>query len=758
MYGVLLAILVLLLAGVWGPALAAQNEDRQAVELVKLARSGAYQDLLTRIHGQTSAPPPQAVLALQQDLEAHLTRHLEHTVARDQARQAAHDETVQEARDEKNDGKHEDALVSIIKAHALAKDPDAFLNDPLTQTVVGKAHLLAGEAEEKHDWVEAVSLYRLLNLLYEDTHEYRDDLERVAAHVRVLQTYHPDHLRELYAARDKRLGRDEQDAEDGDGRDPMQDDDVELDQWDVRLKGVEFDMLKHAMRRAKDKHVDRGTYEKLVQGAMTGLAIFVETEGLDEVFPALAEPDRLARFQQFLGRQQDRLEAREQALHGFQAEDLLREVLDFNDAALGLPQEVLIHEMAFGMTETLDDFSAMVWPSDLEKFNRDLDGKFFGIGVQIRRQDGKLTVVTPIVGTPAQKAGIRANDVIAQVDGARTGTWTLDKAVRRITGEQGTVVTLGIERVGEKELLQLPIVRDEIKIESIKGWSLKPDGSWSYWLDREAGIGYIRMSKFIPQSAEVMDRAVNALQQEGELNGLVLDLRFNPGGLLTSAIDIADRFIEQGRLVSTIDGDMVRSSPVRARKRGTYNADLDLVILINQGSASASEIVAGALQDYDRALIIGTRSFGKGSVQNLYPIATRTKENAEGKPVRNALGLPVREVAAYLKLTTEYYQIPKGRVIHRRPHHTEADEVWGITPDLILPMTDEQVADALELRQDADILLDPEEAEQAVSADSILEQGLDPQLDAAILYLKTVALSELLADAVRDTRSAQRPE
>ncbi|MEM6553728.1 MAG: S41 family peptidase [Planctomycetota bacterium] len=713
--------------------------------IVSLARDGRFADLLATLKAQPAKRHPA-------DLVADLDRYLQADRDRTDAQTQAANEALAEARTEHEAGNTEDGMVAAIKAHSLAVDPQSVLDDPKVLDLARVTLQRAQAAEEAHDWVEAISLYRLLNLLYEDTKRFRPDLQRVATHIRVLQLYAPDQLRDLYAQREARLGRDKK--PDNDGRDPVLDEEIELDQWDTRLDGVTFEMLRFALQRAGERHVDKQSFADLVAAGMVGLRTFLDTEGLEDTFPVLNNRDDRQALRRYLDQQIERLQQPGVELTRFPAQDRLQDVLGRNADTLKLPESVVVYELTLGMTDALDDFSSVIWPTDLERFSRDIDGKFFGIGVQIRRVDGKLTVVTPIPGTPAQRAGIRADDVIMEVDGKSTVTWSLDKAVRQITGDKGTVVILGIERPGDKELLQVPITRDQIDIESIKGWAHATDGSWDFWLDKKSGIGYVRMTKFIPQSAAKLDEAVDQLRGEGELRGLILDLRFNPGGLLSSAIDIVDRFITTGEIVSTRDRNRRERLPFRARRAGTYPASLDLVILINQGSASASEIVSGALQHHNRALVIGERSYGKGSVQNLYPIATRPRLGPDGKPLASALGPVLREPAAYLKLTTEYYLIPGGRVIHRRADHTPADPQWGITPDLLIPMTDEQVADALELRQEVDIVHQADEpidpANPRPTANDIREAGVDPQLEAAVIYLKALQAATDLRTARAD--------
>ena len=482
-------------------------------------------------------------------------------------------------------------------------------------------------------------------------------------------------------------------------------------------------MLRQTLARAARHHVENHGYRPLLTGSLDRISILVETEGIADTFDSLANPDQLSNFRTGLAKIRSQVDEQKRPLNFLDAATVLERVMSLNERTIGLPDAVLIYEMTEGSTDALDDFSTIIWPSDKEIFSRSTRGKFYGVGIQISIRDDQLIVVSPLEDTPAQRAGIHAGDVIATVDQRDSSSWTLERAVREITGPEGTNVTLGIKRAGKSELLDFVLTRAEIVIESIRGWQRKSEGGWNYWIDPDLHIGYLRLSQFIPQSASDLDRAINTMQENGPLNGLILDLRFNPGGLLSSAVEVSDRFISSGPIVSTVGPDGKRISQFRARRSHTHN-ELPLIALINEGSASASEILSGALQDYQRAVIVGTRSFGKGSVQDLFPLSGEK---------------------AYLKLTTQYYMLPGNRIIHRKPDAKS----WGIEPDLIVQLTSQQIADAIEFRQQVDILRydedNPKGDEEPIpTANQILEKGMDPQLEAALLVLKTRLLANQL--------------
>ena len=301
----------------------------------------------------------------------------------------------------------------------------------------------------------------------------------------------------------------------------------------------------------------------------------------------------------------------------------------------------LIYGAIKGMLETLDPHSAFMPPSVFKEMQEETKGRFEGLGIEITIKEGVLTVVSPIEDTPAFKAGILAGDQILKIDGESTKNFTLMDSVKRMRGQKGTKVTITILREGFTKPKDFTLVRDVIPIRSVRHELL------------EKHYGYIRISQFQDKTDSDFEKAMKALEEEskGTLKGLVLDLRNNPGGLLDQAVKISDRFIESGTIVS-IDGrreDVKQKWP--AHPEGTLPR-YPLVVLINGGSASGSEIVAGAIQDHGRGILVGTQTFGKASVQTIIPL-----KDGSG-----------------LRLTTARYYTPNGRSIQAK----------GIAPDIIV--------------------------------------------------------------------------
>ena len=316
--------------------------------------------------------------------------------------------------------------------------------------------------------------------------------------------------------------------------------------------------------------------------------------------------------------------------------------------------DALITEAIKGMVSSLDPHSAYLTPDEYKDLQVETKGSFSGVGIEITMRDGVLTVVSPIEGTPADNAGVKAGDRIIKIDGKLTKGMSLMDAVKAIRGKKGSKVVLTMLREGAGKLLDISIVRDMIPLRSVRYYLL------------EDGYGYIRLSNFQEDTSEDLIKALNALQsQKKPLKGLVLDLRNDPGGLLQEAISVADQFLNNGVIVST-KGRLPSQDMVFKATPNVSAGNYPIICLINNGSASASEIVAGALQDHNRAVILGTASFGKGSVQTIIPL----------------------EDKGALRLTTARYYTPSGRAIQAK----------GIEPDVVVAFEPQEEKEEKEKR------------------------------------------------------------
>ena len=292
---------------------------------------------------------------------------------------------------------------------------------------------------------------------------------------------------------------------------------------------------------------------------------------------------------------------------------------ELTDAALG------------GIRNILDPHTTVFSPKDYESLKVSMEGKFGGVGITISLRDNVLTVISPLSGTPAFRLGIRAGDRIRKIDGKDTKGLTLDDAVSKLRGKIGTDVTVSIEREGVPDLMDFTITRAEIIVHAVPHYGMVTKD-----------IGYIKLATFSDKTTSDVENAIRNLQKQG-MKKVILDMRYNPGGLLNQAIEISELFLKQGNVIVSTRGRTQRTES-HARKDGIVKQDIPMVVLVNQGSASAAEIVSGALQDWDRALIIGKTSFGKGSVQTIFPLDNQG----------NAL-----------KLTTAFYYLPFGRCINK---------------------------------------------------------------------------------------------
>src|SRR2546427_23731 len=303
----------------------------------------------------------------------------------------------------------------------------------------------------------------------------------------------------------------------------------------------------------------------------------------------------------------------------------------------------LIEGAINGMLASLDPHSAYLTPDLYKELQVDTKGSFGGLGIEITNRNGLLTVVSPIEDTPAYRAGVKSGDQIMKINGEFTKDMTLVDAVKKMRGPKDTKVTLTLKRENTPELFEATMTREIIKIQSVK------------WKKLEPGYGYVRVTQFQERTDDDLERALKALDKEtAGVQGLVLDLRNDPGGLLTQAVRVADLFLESGLIVYT-DGRLEnQKQKYFAHKPGTWS-DFPMVVLVNGGTASASEIVAGALQDHKRALVLGTQTFGKGSVQTILPL----------------------DDSSALRLTTARYFTPSGRSI----------QATGIVPDIIMDQT-----------------------------------------------------------------------
>jgi carboxyl-terminal processing protease len=318
-----------------------------------------------------------------------------------------------------------------------------------------------------------------------------------------------------------------------------------------------------------------------------------------------------------------------------------------------IPPEKIFHGALEGMVAVLDPHSEYLDEDNYKQLFEGTEGEFIGIGIELAQENGILTVISPIEGSPAAKSGVLAGDKIVAIDGQSTEGVSLSEAVHRLRGKKGSKVILTVIHEGSKTSTEVEIERDRIQIQSTKDAAI---------IDRAAGIGYVRIVKFNRHTGDDLRKNIADLLQGG-MRSLVIDLRFNPGGLLDAAVAVVDTFVSDGVVVYTKGRNPDSHKVYRAADDNGYDK-LPLVVLVNKRSASASEIVAGALQDYHRAVIVGSRTYGKGSVQSV---------------------IQLKDEKSALKLTTAKYYTPSGRSIEKGQ-----DALGGIQPDVQVDLTLEE--------------------------------------------------------------------
>jgi carboxyl-terminal processing protease len=381
-------------------------------------------------------------------------------------------------------------------------------------------------------------------------------------------------------------------------------------------------------------------------------------------------------------------------LFSFVMEKVRRDYVD----GTNLTYQDLVYGALRGMVDTLDPHSEFLDPERFKELQSDTQGQFGGLGIVIQSRDGYVTVVTPIEDTPGFQAGILAGDRLVKIDGKSAEKMTVEEAVKQLRGEPDTEVTLTMQRPSSGETKDYKLTRAIIKVDMAKDVNGKKEFSL---LDNK--IGYVRLTQFGERTSVELDAALKKMKAQG-IQALVLDLRSNPGGLLDQAVEVCERFLPRGQLVVTTEGRNDKKDRKLTNRNGEFR-ELPLVVLVNYGSASASEIVSGCLQDYAalgkcKAIVIGEKTFGKGSVQEILPL----------------------EGGAALRLTTSKYYTPSHKVIHEH----------GITPDIVVPMSDEE-------ERLARLRITPGGIESVEAAErDAVRNARDPQLERALDVLKGI--------------------
>ncbi len=673
--------------------------DQLKIEAFRALRVGNFQagdDLLARAAKQSNDPQLGQMHQWTDTFEAQLKRFADE-------RHQAYDKTYADVQIMLHGG-HEDAALDLAnRAQLLSDDKDEFHNLPWMRALIADSVRRAAGYERTDQWLKAMRVYEDLAAVEPASRDWKERLKAVTRRVRLLASYAPDAYKALL---DKYLL--ERDAVDalliattqpttGPTTLPlasattkpspatvMANSDVFRTDWHETLRGVTMPQLAKAIDDVYQNYYRDVTYRGLLAGGLDQVNAVLNTRGLETAFPTLNDPIKRAAFQSYVDRWRTLAASatadNEQALMDqFLSADDKDGMLAANARTVGLPDQVLISEFGEGALATLDPFTNIFWPSGVPEFNKATKGEFSGVGISIEQQmdTGDLRVVEPLPDSPAEAAGVAADDVIAFINGKTAKNITTDEAVRLITGPTGTTVRLTL-RSPDKKLRDVVLRRRQIKVASVKGYTEVGTGKWSYWIDPADHIAYIRILSFTATTKDELRTVLNGLGDP--VAGVILDLRGNPGGLLPAAIGVCDEFLKSGVIVSTHPDRDTPNPPTAAYAHDDGDEfTKPLVVLVNQYSASASEIVSGALKDQHRAILVGERTFGKGSVQQLFQLP----------PDDDSL----------IKLTTSHYYLPSGRCIHREENST----TWGVDPDVTVPLTPEQMLAAQRTRKELDV-------------------------------------------------------
>ena len=430
----------------------------------------------------------------------------------------------------------------------------------------------------------------------------------------------------------------------------------------------------------------------MAEHGLEQLLLLAESTSAQKRFEGLGNEDDRKAFAARIRARLDRVRAAPSLTWQDCRNHFKRIVRKINKETVRLPDELIVSELMRGALAPLDDFTTIIWPQASREFDKHTRGDFVGIGISIiKNRKDEIEVVTPMEDTPAYRAGIQSGDIITSVDGVKLKDYSINKVVETITGPEGTNVSLNVRR--DDKDIAFDLQRAKVHIYSVKGMRRDPlnEERWDHWLDKERGIGYIRITNFQRNTVEDVDNVLSEMSAEG-LKGLVIDLRANPGGLLDSAWQLTSRFLNRNNVVVETKGRLKSDNQVfDVPGTGAYS-DTPLVVLVDERSASASEIVSGAVRDNAQGVVIGESTFGKFSVQNLVPLGRS---------------------GAKLKITTARYYLPSGDSLHRGP----TSKVWGVQPDIPVRLARKETIKVYQLWRESN-LLGPQKSEEEKTKDA----------------------------------------
>jgi carboxyl-terminal processing protease len=524
------------------------------------------------------------------------------------------------------------SIVVKISEYADKEQKQALLRHPLVVRTVKKAKAKAAEFEARGKWLDSyTTCYSKLKQIYKDKKVYSDYAEQLLEKADILAS--------------------------------LQDSPCQT--CEERYAGIKKQMFINAVEFLDSRYVSIVNYQTITIKAVSRCKLLAEVMsklGVDNEYK-ITNAQYVA-WLAALEKTVNEINQSQTDIGKDEFVDVFNKVLAMNEssqAGTALPATLLIAQFATGAMSGLDPYTVIYWPSQAQDFEKAVTNQFSGIGIKFSTKEGLTKVVSVLPDTPAHKSGLQAGDIIRAVDGIEMKDISSDCAVKKITGPEDTKVTLTIRPCDEDETRDITLERTRIIVPSVHGWQQTETGKWLYVIDGPDKIGYVRISSFNSRTADDFERVLCQLEENG-LKGLILDLRSNPGGLLSAAVEIADKFITEGLIVRT-QPRFGMSTYISAHQEGTH-ADYPIVVLISPFTASASEILAGVLQDqkYKRAFLVGQRSYGKGSVQSI------TSYCGNG---------------AQLKYTVAYYHLPSGQRVESRDLMEKLGRTdWGILPNV----------------------------------------------------------------------------
>jgi len=620
-----------------------------------------------------------------------------------------------------NDANSADNLTSIlsviVKTGEFADEAQKkkLLSDPFVKEVVQNAIDKAAEYEVEGKWLEAyTNCYGWLIAIDPNNEGYSDYAQQLLDKATIAMAF----------------------------------EDSPCETSQERFQGVKEELFIRAINFLNSQYVSITNYNEMATKAIERCKLLAEVistssrlnedsenndQGSFDAIKGTLDPEKLATWEDGLTELLDEAKSASGGLARLDKNkflDVFDNVLDLNKSTINLPRTVLIAQFVEAALATLDPYTVIVWPREVQDFEQMMTSAFTGIGIEISKQKGMLTVSSLLLDTPAFNSNLDAGDVIEEVDGLETKDMSLFCAAKKIKGPAGTKVKLKVRRSSDDKkvddkLFDVTITRDTIIVPTVRGWQRSQAGKWLHMIDEKNKIGFVRLTSFSSDTASGLEKVLFNLENRG-LKGLILDLRFNTGGLLDSAVDVVDMFVEEGVIVRRQSGFGRMPIYETATKKGTH-PNYPLVILINSNSASASEIVAGALADknYKRATLVGTRTHGKGSVQGITPY----------------LG-----GGAQLKYTMAYYHLPSGQRVESRVEMEKLDKKdWGVAPNVEVELRSDELKKMIEVQRDNDVLVkaNHDGANDDFKKRTIEETlAADPQLAVGLLIIQSKLIQD----------------